>query len=653
MMAQYSYFLKNILLFLLLFVVVISVNQPIISFNMMYQEQASIYLANQTITNWQDLLNIYLHPAWLHVNIPFFRPSGHFLIYQLLMPVFGWHNTAALNIISFTFLTLTGFFIIKLYKLLFPSFALGGYIAFSLYLMHPALSISRLTFMHFDFAYVFFVVFSLYLFILFCQKKNNIKYFLLSLFFYAIAITFKEPAIMLGPVLFCYYCIAFYGRNLLHDKFSHLILFTLTATCLLLSAYLFLAWPSLQYAGNSFNLSHSLGTANALIQDIFGVKQNMIPFGNLPFKDLAFRITVFTVATRYTLWIFFWLTLTCTLLVLKHKERGRKSLLFLFLSSLLFMILPLCWASGAPWHHSLTLICYSLIMGFSAEYFLRRLPFSQTFISCMCILISIIIAWIAVTVNFENTIKYYLEPKGFLGLSLNRNAVFSPPDIKNQLNNDSLIVVEDSTLHNDYFLGNAAYPFLLFFTNDDYDTFQLRQNNFYLKFHPVYSGNLFRYAYLMPSLKEMLYPFQIEHMNDIPNEILYNWLKHSNNIFCLGYDSSGNWYNRTHAFKAGLAKQQSIRHLAIHTFQITEIRTQPKNIAYTKKIPFPDAGLCEYACDQDKQCTGFIFSYALTGIHHDIQCHFRYTESPSKSYAKQRLPGTLMRLLSYSKKNVS
>lgn len=632
--------IKNLLLLFFLFLLVMLVNQPIISFNMIYQEQASIYLANQTIHSWRDLLNIYLHPAWLNMNIPFFRPSGHFLIYQLLVPFIGWHNTFAFNIISFTFLTLTGFFIIKLYQLLFPSYIMGGLIAFSLVLMHPSLSISRLTFMHFDFAYAFFLVLSLYLFALFCQKisqkswiatgsalamtkpTRNDMTFIFSLIFYAIAVTFKEPAIMLGPVLFCYYCICS-GKNL-RDKSSLLILFSITATSAFLAWYLFLSWPGLQYAGNKFDLSHTLGTANVFIKDVFGIQSNLIPYGNLPFEQFAWRTTLFTPAAKLLMWLFFWLSLAIFYYIWKDKtpeaKTIKKSLIFLIISAALFMLLPLSWASGAPWHHSLSLICLSLIMGFAAEYFLKKFSFTKKYSASSAFIIAMIIAWVGITLHFENIIKYYLQPKGFLGISLNRNAILSPPDIKHQLNKDSILVVEDSKLHNDYFLGNAAYPFLLFFTNQDYDKFQLRQKNFYQQFDPVYSGNLFRYAYLMPTLKEELYPFQIEFMDDIPNEILYNWLRQLNNIFCLGYDASGNWHDKTLAFKAGLAKQQAKRHLAIHAYQIA--RNFPEKITFIKSLPFPDKQLCEYACDQDKTCKGFLFRHVVIQNHHDTKCYF-------------------------------
>jgi len=597
-------YFNNIVLFALLFAAVLIINQPIISYNMIYQEQATIYLANQTIHSWQDLLNIYLHPRFLHMNIPFFRPSGHFLIYQLLMPLFGWHNMLALYVISFTFLTAIGFFMMKIYKLLFPHYYMGGLIAFGLYLMHPALSISRLTFMHFDFAYVACLLFSLYVFILFCKSSPPAtRYLFLSLLLYALAITFKESAIMLGPVLACYYCLYSYKR--MPKKTSLMILCVITMTSVLLGSYLISSWPSLHFAHTRFNIMHTLATANVMIKDIFAVNTNFIPFGWLSYEHYAWRTIVFTPLSRYVIWIFFWLMLaTCMF------SPYKKSLLFLFISCVLFSVLPLSWGAGGPWHHSLTLVSLSMMMGCSAEYFLRRIPFLQKYITVCCVLIFMILGIIGITIHFENAIKYNLAPNGFLGTSLNRNAILSPPDIKNQLNNDSIIVVEDSTLLNDYFMGNAAYPFILFFTDSDYENFKRNQQDFFLTFHPVYGGNLFRYAYLMPSLKEELYPFIIERMDNIPNEMIYNWLKHINNIFCLGYDSRGNWYDKTTQFKIFLMKEQAKRQLVIHRYKAG----YPNNLIKIKKLPYSDGMLCAYFCDQNASCRGFILK--------NNQCYF-------------------------------
>ena len=152
---------------------VLIVNFPIIAFDMMYPEQAILYFVNQKITHVSDLANIYLSPMSLQFSIPFFRPSGHFLMYQLLMPILGWQNTKALIIVNLIFLSVTGYFLIKLYSLLFPRFKVEGYVAFSVYLMHPALSLSRLIVLHFEFAYVCFFVVSLYCFALFCKKTRK------------------------------------------------------------------------------------------------------------------------------------------------------------------------------------------------------------------------------------------------------------------------------------------------------------------------------------------------------------------------------------------------------------------------------------------------------------------------------------------------
>jgi hypothetical protein len=104
------------------------------------------------------LLQIYLHPAVLDaLSIPFFRPSGHFLVYQILTQFLDWHNTRGFLIANFFFLALTCYLIIKLYALFFPRYRVGAYIACGIYLVHPALALSRFTPMHFEFARVLMI----------------------------------------------------------------------------------------------------------------------------------------------------------------------------------------------------------------------------------------------------------------------------------------------------------------------------------------------------------------------------------------------------------------------------------------------------------------------------------------------------------------
>ena len=111
---------------------------------------------------------------------------------------------------------------LRLYSLLFPNFKLGGYLAFSVYLMHPALILSRLTILHFEFTYAFFVMLSVYLFVKFCahlDKTKSLSDLIYSLVFYIIAVSFKEPAVMLGPVLACYFLISIYKNQTLYILF--------------------------------------------------------------------------------------------------------------------------------------------------------------------------------------------------------------------------------------------------------------------------------------------------------------------------------------------------------------------------------------------------------------------------------------------------
>lgn len=193
--------LKEGLLFLILFSFVLLVNLPILSFDLMYPEQPLIYLANQSLHSFWDFLQVYLHPKMFHVSILFYRPSGHFLLYQLLEPLLGWHNTKGLIFVNLCFLAGFGYVLLKLYQLLFPNFKMGGYVAIAIYLMHPALMLSRLIVLHFEFAYIFFTALSLYCFLLFCQRGLQ-NYYLLAaaLALYVLAVTFKEPSLFLGPL---------------------------------------------------------------------------------------------------------------------------------------------------------------------------------------------------------------------------------------------------------------------------------------------------------------------------------------------------------------------------------------------------------------------------------------------------------------------
>ncbi|OGT63756.1 MAG: hypothetical protein A3E85_02850 [Gammaproteobacteria bacterium RIFCSPHIGHO2_12_FULL_45_12] len=599
--------LKNCLLYCLILSIVLLVNLPVIHFNMMYPEQPTIYLANQTITHLSDLLRLYLHPQWLHPNVGFFRPSGHFLIYQILAPFLGWQNTQAFLVVSFMFLAGIGFFLLKLYRLLFPGYQWGAYIAFSLYLMHPSLSLARLTLMHFEFSYVFFIMVSLYCLALFCEKNNgaattfrHLSLFLFSLFFYALACTFKEPALMLGPVMI--------GYLWLNRQRHPRLIGSIMLLSIGLGFYITAAWPSLTHTPRPINLYNALGTINAFLKDIFGLTHTLIPQGGLPFPHSGWSAIQFPLLSKVIMLSGGLITLLSTSLILFQRHPpNRRPLLFLYVAAISFEIIPILWGIGAPWHHSLTLLFLCIIMGFSAEQLLRMAQGYHWLIPSTCIGTALAIAMTTLPMNQQNIQKYVSQEDGFLGMALNRNAVQHPPDIKQKLNSDSLIVVEDSRLHNDYFLGNSAYPLLLFLDKADYLTFKKRQQHYMMRFDLTYSGTLFRYAYNMPSLHEEVYPFNLEAMNEIPNEIIYNWLKHANNIFCLGYDEKGNWHDKTMAFKQQLSNLQAKRHLTVKNYRPAGRHAQASHLLFSSTLNVPDQQLCEFTCDQSAACQRFIY----------------------------------------------
>ena len=531
---------------------VIVTNAPIISFDLLYPEQPLIYLANQKITSLHDLLNVYLHPQFLHYAIPFFRPSGHFLIYQLIAPIIGWQNNVGFIIVNLIFLALTGYVMIKLYRLLFPKFVWGGYIAFSIYAMHPALSLSRLISLHFEFAYVFFTVLSLYYFVLFYQRNpsltitdskvslRSVHLLASSLLVFVIAATFKEPAVMLGGVFLLYIFMHATSQTTLWKFFPFIIknkvllqiILLTTAVTLALLLYLTLPWPTLVNPVHAPSVGQRLATINEFLKCVFGLKFNLIPFVSAPLMEMLWRGIIFPTSTRVIIGS---LTATsaisCIFLYLNNSASQsiyKKSIFFLFGSSLIFLFLPIAWAMGLPWHFSLTILCLSMIAGFSCDYLIKLVCKRKICAIASCTCFIIIIGLNSITTNNKNMARYTINKPIYFTLKLMRNAVQHPPHIKDQLNTNSIIISEDSGNHQDLALGASSYPFIfaaLYNTGFDYNQIMRQFKLDFIKIDPEYSGNLFKLAYLIPSLREESYPFQIEKMkHNVADIIIYNWL---------------------------------------------------------------------------------------------------------------------------------
>lgn len=619
------------------------VNFSIISFDMMYPEQPLIYLANQSIHSIRDLFLLYLHPKMFHLAILFFRPSGHFLMYQFLEQFFSWQNTKALIMVNLGFLALSGFVLIKLYELLFPRFKVGAYLAFSIYLMHPALMLSRLIILHFEFAHVFFVLLSLYCFVLFCRKnlypnEGEAKgtspgfYLFFSLLFFPIAVTFKEPALMLGPVLLVYFSLSLYKQQklsvfmlaLIKEKKSREILSLIAVLTLILAFYLSFQWPS---------LSHPMRTglkAGAILEA--GRKFFMMTLGlqtEALFPPPVWRNVIFPPITQLAMGVLFLVSLISTALAFTSTSLGavyKKSLFFLYLCAFLFLILPLTWAWGLPWHLGLSLIFISMIMGFSCEYTAGLFIKNRGLVDKLGIVLALCLGLTTIWVDRSN-IAYISAKQGY-ELALGHNAVFSPPNLGLGLNDESIIVVEDSQLHDSYLLGASIYPYAqTLLSKPNLGANEARraeeiQNSLLLKQQPLYNGSLFRWAYLRPALQEEVYPFQVEHMDKVPTIILYNWLQHYKNIFCLGYDQNANWQDRTVLFKKNLLLEKKKRHLVLHNYEMAPAIALEGRLINELSLAFPDYQFCQLACDQDKQCKGFTYLAASSSTQFLNKCYF-------------------------------
>lgn len=646
-------FLKEFFLIFGVAVFVLWLNRSMIHFNMMYPEQPIIYFVNQSIHHFSDLLNVYLHPRMLDaMTVPFFRPSGHFLIYQLVTPFIGWHNTKALIGLNLVFLGLTAYLMIKVYALLFPGFKWGGFIAAAIYVMHPALSLSKLIILHFDFAYVFFLMLSLYCFILFLQNnspesalnKQRLFYYPLllgSVFFYVFAVTFKESALLLAPALMIYLFLWTYKKNHFLDSIKLLlvssdvrkIFILLFIFFALLAIYLTLPWPTMDHPlrsmvhGDASNLfAQRVVSLDRLTQYLFALPNppfSMKMFPEFVAKPILWGFFVASKSTRLSLWWCY--AAVMMMLVVMYFDRSekafhyKKSLCFLLASSFLYLLLPIVWGMGFAWHLSLTILMLSIVMGFSVD-FLLSLVSSQRIHIGLCIVLSLIISLFALP-NNRAVIYFYNQIPIF---NILRNAVFHPVLSSPVLNSHSLIVIENSK-NDSYMMGTGWFPIYSYLQpakatkKDNSDSWiDATHLLFYLslqgwsarKLDANENGLLFKWAYLNPSLQEEDVPFTVKEMGTkkVSDFAIYYWLRHANNIFCYGFnEKTARWVDDTVIFKRALMIEAKKRKIYWHQYAITPGMKLSGVALKPLAIPYADPHLCEYVCDRKSFCKGFTY----------------------------------------------
>jgi hypothetical protein len=634
--------------FTLLWLFILLAYLPFLKLHMVYEEQPIIYLANQKITSLYSFLQVYLHPAQLEIfGVPFFRPSGHFLLYQLITPFVGWHNTQAFLVLNYFFLALCCCLMLRFYKLFFPSRWLGGYVACGIFLMHPTLMLVHGAVMHSEFAFIFFALLTLYCFTVFCQKNpgivnddrtlpnKNYGFFILSLTLFAVSITFKELSIMIGPVMIVYFCQAYFKKESF-AKFMQKslwrreplqIMLIIMAVTAMLASYISMSWPGL-IPKNATSSGDIFYIINHFFKIIFGLwTAPEAPAVSPWFLQAQFGILI----------IGFYITFFARHINLASSSFiEKKSFLFLLMAAAAFLFIPVLWATGAAWHISVTLVFTSLLLGFSFEsicqFFIADSRLRTTVQLVYCLFLVLLVCESA-TVSAKVLDSFTTE--------VDKNAVFNPPAIKDKLNAESVLIVEDSTIHSSYFLGDAIYPLEPF--QNSIDIHRLLLGKPFYQYQAIYGGTLFRYAYLLPDLHEELYPFQVNSMEKIPNITIYHWLQHFNNIFCVGYDKKGIWSDKTLAFKVNLMREQVRRHMKINPYQIVSVKDFNSNSKATVLLPFAEASYyCQYRCDINPGCKSF--TYRLTK-ENGATCYFE------DSTVKQQMQACL-HCESYNKKQL-
>jgi hypothetical protein len=272
----------------------------------------------------------------------------------------------------------------------------------------------------------------------------------------------------------------------------------------------------------------------------------------------------------------------------------------------------------------LSFACESLMLGFGVEFYFRH-RFSKKFsLSCVTIL-SVLIGFSAYQVDKTNPILLK-QSSAELGLKLNYNAIAHPPQIRSQLNDQSILVVQDTADLGDYLLGNAAYPALVINQTEDFNFDDFggwgQKKIFFWRIQPIYNGTLFRWAYLLPNLKEELVPFKDNDMQLVSDTILRSWISHLDNIFCLSYDSAGNWYDKTKQFKKNIVQEQLKRHLAINHYNAVSTTALTAKLASVKNLPYADPEMCQTYCDSQHSCKGFTFVHVAKAGKTLAQCLF-------------------------------
>jgi hypothetical protein len=391
-----------------------------------------------------------------------------------------------------------------------------------------------------------------------------------------------------------------------------------------LAGYLMLSWhngyhPLLSYTNGAkaMTAAHSFFDYLMLRPDHYAATANDSAIVEV------LRLQLMPNFLRYTCWLMLGLAGVSWINVLRQKNIVfKKSLAFLLVALILFMLLPIIWGGGHPWHLSLSYVCEALLVGFGVEFYLRSF-FSTTVTIVLGSMLALMLALGTYQIDQLNLHGIANLPAGY-ALKLNYNAVMHPPALKSQLNVDSILVVQDHLNMGDYYFGDSVYPALTLTTADNFnfDTLIPGQQHMFWRAQPKYNGTLFRWAYSLPQLQEEVVPFTDSDLRLITDAMLGDWLRHINNIFSVAFDKTGNWFDNTARFKLSILAEQKRRHLTINNYHALALTAIHNKYDGYQRLPYADAELCKTVCDHNHGCKAFTYVHLTKDGKTYAQCFY-------------------------------
>ena len=463
--------------------------------------------------------NISFADVWSHYTTikpgAWYRPTAFYLPYWIGTRFLSWHDVDAWRIVDICNVIAVAWLVYKLVLLLFPNRRLAGVIAAVYFATHPALYLVVFEVSAFDFLYIFFVTASVLAYLLALRDggKNSIGWTFLSWFFFLVALTCKEIAVV-TPVYLGFVSLVF----LFSEKGKRLQRTDLARECLRLApfgALLLLYWwfyirtiaPSTYPSGGDYRIEPN---ALLIVQNLLKYPLWMIRQWGNPW-DRMMQAAVFDNArNNWISGIVFLLVLTQWVKTIRSKTIPWTPIVLSLGWMAIFAIVPV-FSGGYLWHSNLAMIGYAVLFGVAAAQIVDWKPSllwrgSATGVFFLGLLL----------LNWVNIEEYIAKGPHETSYRLTEKLLVSPPVPRDRVAADSLIFVEDSREFGRWYYGGADH--------------------------------LFTFIYLIPHLEEKSVP----PMPRVPNKLRRMWMARKNAYF-FRYDNNFNWRDGSADFRADSA----------------------------------------------------------------------------------------------------